>query len=152
MFAAENLRRQVLEDSSGGWGKILINCDTGKGKIFPLYNAYAELVKIHRATSKILTVFPILTPILMCGFFSSHQAVLWHQLCPIIQFNSDTTYRQHQTPQVKGPVSQNCLPPTHTHSLQMPSQSPVWHLCFWSTSYRSEVPPIHSSGLTNLLQ
>ena len=60
----------------------------------------------------------------------------------VLQFNSVLTLitgqRPHQSPQVKGLVSQDCTlhSPTYPHSLLKPVTSPGWHLCFWSTGYR----------------
>ena len=60
----------------------------------------------------------------------------------VLQFNSVLTLitgqRAHQSPQVKGLVSQDCTlhSPTYPHSLLKPVTSPGWHLCFWSTGYR----------------
>ena len=62
---------------------------------------------------------------------------------------SDTTWRQRQSPQVKGSVPQDCPTPLPS---QTPIASPGCHLCFWPTSYRLVVPTTHSLGSVSLLE
>ena len=53
-------------------------------------------------------------------FSPHHRAILWHQT-GVVQFNSIltlSTWRQHQIPQVKGSVLQDCAPCSHPHFRQ----------------------------------
>ena len=88
----------------------------------------------------------IRTPIEMSGFFHPNQAILRHQL-GVLEFNSSPTVLRGDSVRSTGlRLSVTRLPP-----MQMPVAGPGHHLCFWLTSYKSEVPPASSLGLIHLL-
>jgi len=78
---------------------------------------------------------------------STHRAILQHSWASYNLILTLPTWRLRQIPQVKGLVSQDC-PLT---SLQMPTASPGYHLCFRATGYKLEVPTTPSLGF-NLLE
>ena len=91
----------------------------------------------------------ILYPIPTCGVFP-HMTKQFSDTSWVsygsTQFNSLSTWRYHQIPQVKGSILQGGLP------LQIPIASPGCLLCFWSTDYRLEIPTTPFLGWINLLE
>lgn len=78
----------------------------------------------------------------MCGF-SALQAILQHQVgvVEIYKFILTLfTWRQHQIPQAEGSVSEDGpCPPRFRGQMQVQVV-----LCFWLTSYKSEIPTLPS--------
>lgn len=61
--------------------------------------------------------------------------------CPRIQLYSDPIY-----PEIVSDSMDRMLSPTGLPPLQIPATSPGGYLCFWPTSYRSEVPMTPSNS------
>ena len=107
-------------------------------------------------TIKLDNIFSALSKVFGCKgkksqFFCTPSNSLWLQL-DVLKFNSILTL-SNQIPQLKVSVPQDCCcPGPHTHILQTLVASPGYHLCFWPTSYRSEVTMTPSLGSINLLK
>jgi len=86
------------------------------------------------------------------GEFPPHyQAILWTPAgCPTIQLNSDTLYLEIASDPTGLGVQSYKAPSSFFFPLQMPVTSPGSHLYFYTSSCKSEIPIIPSSGSINL--
>ena len=80
---------------------------------------------------------------LQCQLLSCKLTQFWHCLPGDTIGSHRLRAQSHMIPP---PVPQN------THTLQTPVASPGYHLSFWPTDYRWEVPKTPSLGLINLLE
>ena len=135
MFRAEILGGRLLEGLDVGRRQSIIQLCHWLWETSSSLSVPAELVNITGLLLRFWHQF-------QCVHFPPYQVILSWVSYSSIEF--DTPYLET--------ASDSTVPQTYPlHTLHTPIASPGWHLCFWPTGYRSEIPATLSSVSINLL-